>query len=264
MPGHYVWSPTPDVIERANVTRFMRRHGIADHRELVARSTADIEWFWGAVLEDLDIAFFRPHDADPGREPGDRLVPMVRGWGDQSGIPVPRPACAVVPSRPRGRDLGGRGWLGAAAVLWRAARRDLPPGRGIATPGDRTGRSGRAVPADGARGRHRVPGVREDRSGLDPGLLRLRRRGRRRPAGRRPGRGADHRRRLVPSRQADRAGARRARGRRRLPERPPRHRGAVEEAMRTPRPTTATSIGRRSSRTSRPSVPPSRSTRRLR
>jgi acetyl-CoA synthetase len=63
MPGNYVWSPTPDVVERANVTRFMRRHGIADHRELVARSTADIEWFWGAVLEDLDVAFFRPHDA---------------------------------------------------------------------------------------------------------------------------------------------------------------------------------------------------------
>ncbi len=62
MPGEYLWSPTPDVVERANVTRFMRRHGIADHRELIARSTADIEWFWSAVLEDLDIAFFRPHE----------------------------------------------------------------------------------------------------------------------------------------------------------------------------------------------------------
>ena len=63
MPGNYVWNPTPDVVERANVTRFMRRQGIADHRELVGRSTADIEWFWVAVLEDLDIAFFRPPDA---------------------------------------------------------------------------------------------------------------------------------------------------------------------------------------------------------
>ncbi len=62
MPGEYLWSPTPDVVERANVTRFMRRHGIADHRDLVARSTADIEWFWSAVLEDLDIAFLRPHE----------------------------------------------------------------------------------------------------------------------------------------------------------------------------------------------------------
>lgn len=63
MMGHYAWSPTPDVIERANVTRFMRQHGITHHRDLVARSARDIEWFWGAVLEDLDIPFFRPHDA---------------------------------------------------------------------------------------------------------------------------------------------------------------------------------------------------------
>ena len=43
--------------------RFMRRHGIADYRDLIDRSTADIAWFWGAVIEDLDIAFFRPYDA---------------------------------------------------------------------------------------------------------------------------------------------------------------------------------------------------------
>ena len=60
MPGNYLWTPTPDVVERANVTRFMRRHKIADYHELIDRSTADIEWFWAAVVEDLDIAFFRP------------------------------------------------------------------------------------------------------------------------------------------------------------------------------------------------------------
>ncbi|HZW31212.1 MAG TPA: AMP-binding protein [Isosphaeraceae bacterium] len=63
MPGHYLWTPPTEVVERANVTRLMRRHGIADYRELVARSTRDLEWFWGAVIEDLDIAFARPYDA---------------------------------------------------------------------------------------------------------------------------------------------------------------------------------------------------------
>ncbi len=61
MPGNYLWTPTPDVVERANVSRFMKRHKIADYQELIDRSTADIEWFWHAVVEDLDITFFRPY-----------------------------------------------------------------------------------------------------------------------------------------------------------------------------------------------------------
>jgi acetyl-CoA synthetase len=70
MPGKHLWDPTPDVVERANVTRFMRREGIAGYRELINRSTADIEWFWRAVIEDLDIAFDRPYD---------RLLDISRG-----------------------------------------------------------------------------------------------------------------------------------------------------------------------------------------
>jgi acetyl-CoA synthetase len=62
MPGKYLWSPTPDVVERANVSRFMRRHQIADYQGLIERSIGDIEWFWRAVIEDLDISFFRPFE----------------------------------------------------------------------------------------------------------------------------------------------------------------------------------------------------------
>ena len=140
MPGNYVWTPTPDVIERANVTRFMRRHGIADHRELVARSDRRHRMVLARGARGPGHRVLPAARRDPGREPGDRLVPMVRRRGDQPGITMPRPACAVVPPRPRGRDLGGRGRLGAAAVLWRAARRDLPAGRGAAAAGDRPGR----------------------------------------------------------------------------------------------------------------------------
>jgi hypothetical protein len=32
-----VWTPSADVLERSNVVRLMRRHGIADYRELVRR-----------------------------------------------------------------------------------------------------------------------------------------------------------------------------------------------------------------------------------
>jgi acetyl-CoA synthetase len=55
-----VWRPSPDVVERANVTRLMRRHGIAAYRELVRRSCADPEWYWAAAIEDLELQFRTP------------------------------------------------------------------------------------------------------------------------------------------------------------------------------------------------------------
>jgi acetyl-CoA synthetase len=56
-----VWSPSSQDVERANVTRLMRAHGIEDHDELVRRSVDDIGWFWDAVVRDLDIGFFAPY-----------------------------------------------------------------------------------------------------------------------------------------------------------------------------------------------------------
>jgi acetyl-CoA synthetase len=56
-----VWTPSPEYVERANVTRFMRAHGIGTYDDLIARSTDDIEWFWDAVVRDLDIRFFEPY-----------------------------------------------------------------------------------------------------------------------------------------------------------------------------------------------------------
>ncbi len=57
-----VWSPTPEYVERANVTRFMRAHGISTYDELVRRSVEDVAWFWDAVVADLDIPFIRPYE----------------------------------------------------------------------------------------------------------------------------------------------------------------------------------------------------------
>ncbi len=57
-----VWRPSEDYLERANVTRFMRAHGIATEEELIARSIADVAWFWDAVVRDLDLPFLRPYE----------------------------------------------------------------------------------------------------------------------------------------------------------------------------------------------------------
>ncbi len=56
-----IWTPTPEAVEQANVTRFMRRHGIADYDELIRRSNADTSWFWDAALKDLGVIWDRPY-----------------------------------------------------------------------------------------------------------------------------------------------------------------------------------------------------------
>ena len=56
-----MWRPTPEYIEGANVTRFMRTHGIRSYDDLIRRSREDIAWFWDAVVADLDIQFFEPY-----------------------------------------------------------------------------------------------------------------------------------------------------------------------------------------------------------
>ncbi|MBM4426761.1 MAG: AMP-binding protein [Chloroflexi bacterium] len=59
--GEIVWRPTPEQIEHANLTRFMRLHGINDFDDLMQRSTSDVAWFTDAVLKFLDIQFYEPY-----------------------------------------------------------------------------------------------------------------------------------------------------------------------------------------------------------
>lgn len=68
-----IWSPSPSLIERANVTRLMRTLGYEVDsrdpaataklaREFVDRSCKDIEWFWRAALQDMKMFWYRPYD----------------------------------------------------------------------------------------------------------------------------------------------------------------------------------------------------------
>ncbi len=59
--GPIVWRPTPEHIERAHLTAFMKAHGIASFDELMQRSTEDVAWFTDAVLRYLDIRFQQPY-----------------------------------------------------------------------------------------------------------------------------------------------------------------------------------------------------------
>ncbi len=55
------WRPSPEYVERSRIKRFMDRHGISDYQELLSRSSDQIEWFWNAVVEDLDLEFYSPY-----------------------------------------------------------------------------------------------------------------------------------------------------------------------------------------------------------
>ena len=55
------WRPSAEYVERSRLQAFIERHHLRDYADLLARSTADPEWFWRAVLDDLSIEFSEPY-----------------------------------------------------------------------------------------------------------------------------------------------------------------------------------------------------------
>ena len=60
--GDVMWEPSPEVIARSRLRRFMDHHGIETFADLLKRADEDIEWFWDAAIKDIDIAFYRHYD----------------------------------------------------------------------------------------------------------------------------------------------------------------------------------------------------------
>ncbi|MEO5857519.1 MAG: AMP-binding protein [Pyrinomonadaceae bacterium] len=78
------WTPTPDFIERARLTKFMNQVGVSTWDELYAYSIRDAEKFTEEVLKFLDIKFDPPYgkllDASSGPE-----MPI---WLDAAGLNI--------------------------------------------------------------------------------------------------------------------------------------------------------------------------------
>lgn len=55
------WTPTPDVIEKAQLTKFMKQVGVSNWEDLYAFSINDVEKFTEEVLKFLDIKFDPPY-----------------------------------------------------------------------------------------------------------------------------------------------------------------------------------------------------------
>lgn len=66
------WVPGEDRIQRSRLLNAMKKWGIGDLVALHTRSVEDPEWFWRAVVEDLDLTFTTPFtkviDESAGRE----------------------------------------------------------------------------------------------------------------------------------------------------------------------------------------------------
>ncbi len=56
------WTPTPEVIEHAQLTKFMKQVGVSTWDELYAFSIADVEKFTEEVIKFLDIKFDPPYE----------------------------------------------------------------------------------------------------------------------------------------------------------------------------------------------------------
>ena len=67
----FVWEPTPEFIERANLTRLAGRLGAHGYPDLHRISIEEPDRFWPALIDDLGIEFSRPWDAvlDDSRGP---------------------------------------------------------------------------------------------------------------------------------------------------------------------------------------------------
>jgi acetyl-CoA synthetase len=63
-PGAEIaWHPTPGLVSRSNLAAFMRAHGLDSLDHLHQRSTTDLDWFWNAILDDLDIRFRKKYSS---------------------------------------------------------------------------------------------------------------------------------------------------------------------------------------------------------
>lgn len=68
----YRWTPSPELIEGSNLTRFLRMVGETSYETLLSRSNEDPAWLMEQVFRFADMRFFRPYhtmlDTSPGIE----------------------------------------------------------------------------------------------------------------------------------------------------------------------------------------------------
>ncbi|HEY6605088.1 MAG TPA: AMP-binding protein [Gaiellaceae bacterium] len=69
--SEFIWAPTPEDVESANLTRLARRLGVEGYHELHRVSVEEPDRFWPAVIDDLGLEFTKPWESvlDSSRGP---------------------------------------------------------------------------------------------------------------------------------------------------------------------------------------------------
>ena len=58
----YAWTPPRDLVERSNLTAFLRATGQPDYDALAAKADADPAWLMKQVFHFCDVQFYRPYN----------------------------------------------------------------------------------------------------------------------------------------------------------------------------------------------------------
>jgi len=108
------WTPTPEVIERAQLTRFMKQVGVSTWDELYQSSIRDVEKFTEEVLKFLDIRFDPPYGKLLDISGG---VEFPKWFGGSGNTPVPIGGSSAERSSERRSDVRGDKSVRAPAGL---------------------------------------------------------------------------------------------------------------------------------------------------
>ena len=62
MASNYIWRPTKDIVDEANVQNLIQMFKTKDYKDFIRFSIKNLRSFWGRALEILDIEWFREFD----------------------------------------------------------------------------------------------------------------------------------------------------------------------------------------------------------
>ena len=173
MRGGFIWRPSAELVEQANVTRLARRLGADGYTELHRISVEEPERFWPAVVDDLGIEFSRPWDVGARRLARAGVDDVVQRRPRQRRPRLP-PSLGGGAAGRGGARLAERGRPARGAELGRGVAAGDAARRGARRARRRAGRPRRDLHADVPGGRRRVARVRARRRGAGADLLRLR------------------------------------------------------------------------------------------